>query len=148
MSISEFLRVHTLLYTLGSVGELVVPTTLDGPFRVGDFCTRLRQAADTFACAHPRLSELVRGCGREEGAALSYSAQDFEGMLMKTEHLWADINGHYIFNLQHDGVAAGLATGTSGASAAMELSLIETAALGGSWHEGHCTARRAGAGPL
>ena len=117
---------------VGSVGELVVPTTSDGPFRVGDFCTRLRQAADTFACAHPRLSELVRGCGREEGAALSYSAQDFEGMLMKAKRLWADVNGHYIFNLQHDGVAAGLATGTSGASAAMELSVIETAALGGS----------------
>ena len=41
------------------------------------------------------------------------------------------MNGHYIFNLQHDGVAAGLAPGTSGANAAMELSFIETAALGG-----------------
>ena len=116
---------------VGSVGELVVPTATSGPFRVGDFCSRLRQAADTFACAHPRLSQLVHGCGRKAGAVLSYAAQNLEGMLLKAKRMWADINGHYVFNLQHDGVAAGLAVGTSGASAAMELSLIETAALGG-----------------
>jgi hypothetical protein len=30
---------------------------------------------------------------------------------LKAKRMWADINGHHVFNLQHDGVAAGLAVG-------------------------------------
>ena len=74
-----------------SVGRLVVPTATDGTFRVRDFCSHLRQAAETFGRTNHRLLELVRGCGRAEGAALSYSAQDVEGKLMKAKRImWAD----------------------------------------------------------
>ena len=52
-------------------------------------------------------------------------------MLREVKRKWADIGGHHVFNLQHDGVAAGLAPGTSPEIAALELSHLETAVLRG-----------------
>jgi hypothetical protein len=75
------------------------------------------------------LRELVGDCGKGEGATLSYAAQDWEGMLREVKRMWGDIERHDIFNLQHNGVAAGLAAGVNGATAASELTYIETRAL-------------------
>ena len=50
-------------------------------------------------------------------------------MLREVKRMWGDIERHDIFNLQHNGVAAGLAAGVNGATAASELTYIETRAL-------------------
>ena len=50
-------------------------------------------------------------------------------MLRETKRMWGDIGRHHVFNLQHDGVAAGLAAGVSASTAASEVTYIETRAL-------------------
>ena len=112
----------------GSVDALRVATP-EGQFHVGEFCAMLRGAAAAFGLARPRLSRLISACGRGEGATLSYAAQDWEGMLREVKRMWGDIRRHLVFNLQHDGVAAGLSAGVDGADAARELSHIESRAL-------------------
>ena len=52
---------------VGSVDNLVIRTSL-GTFPVGKFCSALRGAASEFGYAKPRLLELVRACGKDEGS--------------------------------------------------------------------------------